>query len=55
MSVVVFMLQQTRTSLREADKACHEVGQNYRMSNYLVVTADSELAIEKEWRSTLGD
>ena len=53
MSVVVFRLQETRTSLREADKASREVGSKLQEVQLACSTAESELAIEKQWRSTL--
>lgn len=53
MSVIVFSLQETRTSLREADKASREVGTKLQEVQLSRSTAESELAIEKQWRSTL--
>ena len=52
-SVVVFRLQETRTSLREADKASREVGAKLQDVQLSRSTAESELAIEKQWRSSL--
>jgi chromosome segregation ATPase len=46
-------LQETRSSYRESEKTCREVGAKLQEVQLARSTAESELSIEKQWRSSL--
>lgn len=46
-------LNQTRTALRETERTCREVGEKLQEIQLAKSASESELAVEKQWRSSL--